>query len=51
MNEQLRRDWEAILASRRNANASGQDGPDLAIWLAHRAAPNEPEQLMLFPAA
>jgi hypothetical protein len=48
MTEALRREWMAILESRRRCNASGQDGSDFAIWLASRGAPLEPEQLDLF---
>lgn len=48
MTEELRREWMAILETRRRCNASGQDGSDLALWLASRAAPRESAQMELF---
>lgn len=48
MAEALRVEWEALLVLRRKFNSSGQDGSDLALWLQHRGAQEQPIQLELF---
>lgn len=44
----VRAEWEAIIARRRQFNASGQDGRDFKLWIKSRGINIEPHQLELF---
>ncbi len=48
MNSALHNEWNALLASRRKFNTSGQDGSDFAEWCKFRNAIPEPTQMELF---